>query len=226
VRATLEAINQMQADGVICHYAIAGAVGAVQYSEPAAALEMEVLVILPFDPGGPSVSLTALHNYLVAHGHKTDGECFEIAGWPVRFLVAKNDLERDAVAGSLPLSVDGKYVFVMMAEHLIAIALTMNRPKDLPWMLRLAERDAIDELTLRTILRSHDLISKWPQFERDFPPQFPSKEEMRNRLASLSFSEKIEILERLRDREKAIAGSGLRRNPKQTNGRTPSDVSK
>ncbi len=34
---------------------------------------------------------------------------------------------------------------------------------------------------------------------------------MRARLASLSFSEKIKILEKLRDRDQSIAASGLRR---------------
>lgn len=38
-----------------------------------------------------------------------------------------------------------------------------------------------------------------------------NKREMRRKLASLSFAEKIEILERLRDRSVAIAASGLRR---------------
>ena len=42
-----------------------------------------------------------------------------------------------------------------------------------------------------------------------------SKPKLQARLAALSFSEKIKILEKLRDREKAIAASGLR--PKQTN---------
>lgn len=37
-----------------------------------------------------------------------------------------------------------------------------------------------------------------------------SKKEMRKRLASLSFSEKVKILERLRDRSLALAASGLR----------------
>jgi hypothetical protein len=36
------------------------------------------------------------------------------------------------------------------------------------------------------------------------------KSRMRARLTSLSFSEKIKILEKLRDREKAIAAGGLR----------------
>jgi hypothetical protein len=37
------------------------------------------------------------------------------------------------------------------------------------------------------------------------------KEEMRKKLAALSFTEKIKILEKLRDRELAIAASGLRK---------------
>ncbi len=43
------------------------------------------------------------------------------------------------------------------------------------------------------------------------------KEKMRKLLASLSFSEKIKILEKLRDRERAIAAAGLRRKQTQEN---------
>ena len=38
-----------------------------------------------------------------------------------------------------------------------------------------------------------------------------SKPKLQARLAALDFSEKISILEKLRDREKAIAAAGLRR---------------
>jgi len=37
-----------------------------------------------------------------------------------------------------------------------------------------------------------------------------SKPRLQDRLKALSFSEKIKILEKLRDREKAIAAAGLR----------------
>lgn len=40
-----------------------------------------------------------------------------------------------------------------------------------------------------------------------------SNPKLQTRLASLSFSEKIRILEKLRDREKAIAAAGLRPKP-------------
>lgn len=219
VKATLEAINQMQADGLISCYALSGATAAIYYSEPATVLEIEVLVILPFDPNGESASLTALQEYLVGQGcnaSNASDRCFVIGGWPVRFVVARNNLEREAVAASLPVPINGLRAFVVMAEHLIAIALSETRSSDRVWMLRLTERDAIDELVLKSIVTSHGLLERWAEFERDFSPRFPSKDEMRSRLASLSFSEKVKILEKLRDRGQAIAASGLR--PKATSG--------
>ena len=51
-----------------------------------------------------------------------------------------------------------------------------------------------------------------------------SKPEMRKKLVSLSFSEKIKILEKLRDRSRAIAASRTRRS--QPEGRAPEPDSK
>jgi len=128
----------------------------------------------------------------------------------VHFLPASSDLEREAVASSLPLQIDTEPVWVMMAEHLMAMALVTKRSNDLPWMLRLIECDAADELTLKGILKLHGLIGKWAEFEQKFPFVFPNKQEIRRHLAALSFTEKIEILETLRDREQMMAAAGRR----------------
>jgi hypothetical protein len=53
-----------------------------------------------------------------------------------------------------------------------------------------------------------------------------SKPKLTARMASLSFSEKIKILEKLRDRDQAIAASGLRRKPKRTSSEADRDSSK
>lgn len=45
-----------------------------------------------------------------------------------------------------------------------------------------------------------------------------SKPKLQARLGSLSFSEKVKILEKLREREKAIAASGLRRKTSEKPG--------
>jgi len=50
------------------------------------------------------------------------------------------------------------------------------------------------------------------------------KARMRARLTSLSFTEKIKILEKLRDRDQAIAASGLRKKAKPQRGGTTERV--
>jgi hypothetical protein len=50
-----------------------------------------------------------------------------------------------------------------------------------------------------------------------------SKKEMRGQLAALSFSEKVKILEQLRDRSLTLAASGLRQKA-ASGGRKNSDV--
>jgi hypothetical protein len=62
------------------------------------------------------------------------------------------------------------------------------------------------------------LLSKWEQFEHKYLGEdsrrrlmTKGKNELRKRLAALTFTEKIRILEKLRYRSQALAASGLRR---------------
>ena len=70
MKATLEAINQMQADGVIGKYAIGGAVGATFYLEPAATVDLDIFVTFPTSARGLLLSLAPIYDYLKAHGGK------------------------------------------------------------------------------------------------------------------------------------------------------------
>ena len=98
MNATLEAINPMQADGVLGQYAIGGAVGATPYLEPAAT------------PGCGHFCDTAIGSgWLVAQScaplwlsrgprrHGT-GRTHWVGGCPLQFLPPGNDLEREALA--------------------------------------------------------------------------------------------------------------------------------
>ena len=64
LKTTLEAINQMQAAGIIGKYAIGGAVGATFFLEPAATLDVDIFVALPTDADGLLVSLAPIYDYL------------------------------------------------------------------------------------------------------------------------------------------------------------------
>jgi hypothetical protein len=64
MKDTLQIINQMQADGVIRKYALAGAVGATLYPEPAATVDVDVFVSLPQASPEALVSSSAIYEYL------------------------------------------------------------------------------------------------------------------------------------------------------------------
>jgi hypothetical protein len=168
VKATLEAINQMQADGVIGKYAIGGAVGATLYLEPAATLDVDIFVTLPAAPGSLLLSLAPLYEYLKARGCTVKDEHIEVGGWPVKFLPPSNELEREAVAESVRATVEGVTTWVMSAEHLVAIALRTRRSKDHIRILQFVEQNAVDRGKLQSVLERHGLTSKWQEFERKY----------------------------------------------------------
>jgi hypothetical protein len=168
VKATLEAINQMQADGVIGKYAIGGAVGATFYLEPAATVDLDIFVTFPISAGGLLLSLAPIYDYLRARGGKVVDEYIEIGGWPVQFLPPSNDLETEAVAEAVTTTVEGITTWVMSAEHLVAIALRTGRSKDHNRILQFVEQDAVNRERLQSILERNGLTAKWKQFERKY----------------------------------------------------------
>ena len=129
----------------------------------------------------------------------------------MQFLVPSNEHNREAVAGSVPTTVEGVRTWVMLAEHLVAIALSTGRSNDHIRTLQFIEHNAVDRAMLQSILEHRGLALKWKQFEHDYLEALTSKKKMRKRLAALSFSEKIKVLEKLRDRSLSLAAGGLRR---------------
>ena len=168
MKATLEAINQMQADGVIGKYAIGGAVGATLYLEPAATLDVDIFVMLPTVPGSSLLSLAPIYEYLKAHGHAERQEHIVIGVWPVQFLPPSDELEREAVAEAVPTNVEDVPTWVMSAEHLVAIALRTGRSKDHFRIVQFIEQGAVDRNKLRDVLDRHGLTPKWKQFEQKY----------------------------------------------------------
>jgi hypothetical protein len=168
VKATLEAINQMQADGVIGKYAIGGAVGATFYLEPAATVDLDIFATLPAAAGGSLLSLAPIYAYLKSRGGKVVDEYIEIGGWPVQFLPPSNDLETEALAEAVSTKVEGVKTWVMTAEHLVAIALRVGRPKDHNRILQFVEQEAVNRERLQNILQRNGLTTKWKEFERKY----------------------------------------------------------
>ena len=167
VKATLEAINQMQADGVIGAYAIGGAVGATFYLEPAATVDLDLFITIPGESSG-LVSLSPIYEHLKARGGKVQDEYIVIGEWPVQFLLAADGLELEAIACAVETDVEDVPTRVISAEHLVAIALRVGRLKDHNRILQFLDQEGVDREKLQKILERHGLTSKWQDFERRY----------------------------------------------------------
>jgi len=168
MKATLQVINQMQADGVIGKYAIGGAVGATYYLEPSATQDVDVFVALTSRPGVPLLSLAPIYEYLTARGHKIEREHLIIEGWPVQFLPPSGPLEEEALEQAVETEVEGTVTWVITAEHLAAMALKTGRAKDFARLLQFVEAGALDATSLNLSLEKHRLHEKWQEFELKF----------------------------------------------------------
>ncbi len=164
MKATLQVINQMQADGVISRYAIGGAIAATFYLEPTSTFDIDVFVALENLPGSSLISLEPIYRYLQSCGYRPEKECILIEGWLVQFLPPGDALDEEALAQAVQADVDEIPVRVMTAEHLVAIALKVGRPKDKIRIAQFVESGILDEKKLRQILERHGLLAKWQQF--------------------------------------------------------------
>ena len=169
MKETIEAINRMQADGVIGRYAIGGAVGATYYLEPFATLDLDIYVDLPVAPCSALISLTAIFEYLEKRGGVLQNEYVVIDKWPVQFLPVSNDLQREALEQARQIELDGTPTRVLLAEHLAAIALSTGRiVKDHDRILRFISERALDFNKMNSIVERHGLTAQWQSFKKRY----------------------------------------------------------
>jgi hypothetical protein len=163
-QGALAVINEMQSAGVIGKYAIGGAVAATFYIEPTSTFDIDVFIPFENFPGSSLASPSKIYDHLLPRGYKTQGEHFLISGWQVQFFPADDDLYKEALLQSVQTEVGGVKTWVMKAEHLMAIALRTGRGKDLIRLEQFVHHAAYNPTELNQILKRHNLVEKWQQF--------------------------------------------------------------
>ena len=167
-KEVIATINRMQADGVIEHYAIGGAVGATFYLEPVSTLDVDIFVAFRSEPWNLLISPQPIFDYLKAHGGTMEGEYVILDGWPVQFLPPTGPLAEEALAQAVEVDVEGTPARVFTAEHLAALALQTGRAKDKARLLQFIEAGTLDVARFQAILARYDLEDAWQRFERQF----------------------------------------------------------
>jgi hypothetical protein len=176
MKQTLDVINRMEADGVIGRYAIAGAVAAYNYIEPALTNDLDILVSFdnPVAEGQPSlISLNPIYSYLKKKGYEEHSEeGIVIEGWPVQFLPVASELDVEALAEAVDVDIEinkaeGSVRSRMLRpEHIVANALRIGRPQDFIRIAQFLHENALNFTSFCPLLDRYNLKDAWQSFCR------------------------------------------------------------
>ncbi len=159
-------LEAMKAAGVICDYAVFGAIAQMRYTEPVATLDADILVLLP-EASGLDV-LAPIYRYCEARGYAPQGEAIRVGNWPVQFIPAFNTLTGEAVREAEVGEVDGAPLRVVGAAYLAVIALSVGRPKDHLRILSLLDAGSVRAETIAALAARHGLSERWHLFKQRY----------------------------------------------------------
>lgn len=163
----LKMLNEMERKGIIEKYAIGGGIAAIFYMEPVLTYDLDAFVFLP-KTHRRLITLSPLYDYLQKKGYKADREHIIIHGMPLQLIPAYNALVEEAVNKAREIRYKKTKTRVLRVEHLLAIMLQTDRPKDRARITQLLEEAHVNRGYLTTLLKRHGLWEKWREFKRRF----------------------------------------------------------
>jgi hypothetical protein len=150
----LRAANELVAAGLIKDYALGGALAAIHYVEPFATYDADIFFI----PTAQDLSggIPQIYDALRAQGWRVEGDHLLFGNFPVQFLTA-HSLTEEAVRQAKTTDYQGVPAKIFRPEHIIAIAASVGRHKDLARIEQIMEQADIDKNLLETILKRYKL---------------------------------------------------------------------
>ncbi len=142
----LRSANELVSAGLIEDYALGGALAAIYYTEPFTTYDADIIFIA--SDKTLSAGIPAIYSHLQSKGWRVEREHLLVHGFPVRFLAA-DGLTEEAVREARAI--------VFRPEHIIAIAASVGRHKDLARIEQLLEQAEIDRTLLDDILQRYNL---------------------------------------------------------------------
>lgn len=150
----LRAANDLVAAGFIEDYALGGALAAIYYVEPFTTYDADIFFIAT--ESGLTAGIPEIYAHLREHGWGVEREHLLVKGFPVQFLAAAG-LTEEAVRESRPIIYEGVPAKVFRPEHIVAIAASVGRHKDLARIEQLLEQTEIDRTLLDDVLTRYNL---------------------------------------------------------------------
>ena len=150
----LRAANDLVAAGLIEDYALGGALAAIYYVEPFTTYDADIIFVAK--KKGLTAGIPEIYAHLQERGWRVEREHLLVKGFPVQFLAAAG-LTDEAVRQASNIEYEGVRAKVFRPEHIIAIAASVGRHKDLARIEQLLEQAEIDRTLLADILARYNL---------------------------------------------------------------------
>jgi len=150
----LRAANELVSAGLIEDYALGGALAAIYYVEPFTTYDADIIFIAKDKT--LSAGIPAIYAYLQSKGWRVEREHLLVNDFPVQFLAASG-LTEEAVRDAKRIEYEGVPAKVFRPEHIIAIAASVGRNKDLARIDQMLEQAEIDRTRLDDILARYNL---------------------------------------------------------------------
>ena len=157
MKQALTALNTLVDRGVICQYAIGGAIAASFYIEATATEDIDVFVVLQPASGSQLLSLIPIYDELKKLGGVVQGEYIKLGNWPVQILPAYKQIIEDALEESVVVEYHEIPTRIFTAEYLCAIALDTKRMKDYYRVGMFIEQEAVDVHVLKRHIEKYGL---------------------------------------------------------------------
>jgi len=161
----IRALNQLQSEGLISDWAVGGGMATIFYTEPFVTYDVDIFAVFPRIQSG-LIDIGAVYARLQQLGGKPEGQYIVIGKTPLQLLAPPSPLEEEALRMAITKDYAEMKVRVFRPEHLIAIYLTLHRPKDFLRIQLLVEQAEIDSPLLAEILGRYGLEEKWNRFPR------------------------------------------------------------
>ena len=157
-----DVLEELLACGVIQKYAIGGDTAAGFHGEPLAPRDIDVFCYLDAPTDSILITPEPIFKKLADMGFtKFDEEGILIHGFPVQFLSASSQLEKEAVENAMVMNWQNHTIRVISPEYLAGIAITVGRPKDRARLVYLTSLELFNNILFAEILQRHGLIKTW-----------------------------------------------------------------
>ena len=148
------AANDLVAADLINDYALGGALAAIYYVEPFTTYDADIIFVA--SEKGLTDGIPAIYSHLQEHGWRVEREHLLVHGFPVQFLAAAG-LTEEAVREARTIEYEGVPAKVFRPEHIIAVAASVGRHKDLARIEQMLEQAEVDRTLLDEILQRYNL---------------------------------------------------------------------